>query len=435
MASYDLKAILGEKLRRLTDKTLKALVDCMCTVGASLCSLDKRVSALESVELPEGGYKPMQEPVASPSASGTAVQFIDSILQDATGRMTATKKTVRTGSGSQTGVLKLSDSTSSASGVNGGIAATPAAVKAAYDFASGKVNKVPSATLGNFAIFNADGSLMDSFKNTSSFMTYHYVEGVHMPNSGLHTFVDVGRYDYSHDDVVDEPQGGELDGDLSSIVFWSNKSWNPGTHSVRDYIIYSTGFTSNKTEDFSLEGLINGHIGGQKPARRFRLYFANQFDNKMTVSFIRQRTSATSVTDIDIISNMSPITTELKVVIAPNRTVIVDVCIPKFHGLNFENVRPIVFINVLGQTNNIYEDTTSTVYNFNDFTETGIYALVVDTDSTNKPGTINGRYTLQVFNSNGYIVQTMYGERMYYRIRTSSGSWGAWYRMTRESVT
>ena len=140
MASYDLKAILGEKLRRLTDKTLKALVDCMCTVGASLCSLDKRVSALESVELPEGGYKPMQEPVASPSASGTAIQFIDSISQDATGRVTATKKTVRTGSGSQTGVLKLSDSTSSASGVNGGIAATPAAVKAAYDFASGKAS-------------------------------------------------------------------------------------------------------------------------------------------------------------------------------------------------------------------------------------------------------------------------------------------------------
>ena len=50
MASYDLKAILGEKLKRLTEKTLKALVDCMCTVGASLCSLDKRVSALESVE-------------------------------------------------------------------------------------------------------------------------------------------------------------------------------------------------------------------------------------------------------------------------------------------------------------------------------------------------------------------------------------------------
>lgn len=135
MASYDLKAILGEKLKRLTEKTLKALVDCMCTVGASLCSLDKRVSALESVELPEGGYKPMQEPLASPSASGTAIQFIDSISQDATGRMTATKKTVRTGSTSQTGVLQLTDSHSSTSTTT---AATPKNVKEAYDLADSK---------------------------------------------------------------------------------------------------------------------------------------------------------------------------------------------------------------------------------------------------------------------------------------------------------
>ena len=135
MASYDLKAILGEKIKRLTDKTLKALVDCMCTVGASLCSLDKRVSALESVELPEGGYKPMQEPVASPNASGTAIQFIESMSQDASGRMTATKKTVRTGSTSQTGVLQLTDSHTSTSTTT---AATPKNVKEAYDLASGK---------------------------------------------------------------------------------------------------------------------------------------------------------------------------------------------------------------------------------------------------------------------------------------------------------
>lgn len=138
MASYDLKAILGEKLKRLTDKTLKALVDCMCTVGASLCSLDKRVSALENVELPEGGYKPMQEPVASPSASGAAIQFIDSMSQDATGRTTATKKTVRTGSTSQTGVLQLTDSHSSTSTTT---AATPKNVKEAYDLADSKYTK------------------------------------------------------------------------------------------------------------------------------------------------------------------------------------------------------------------------------------------------------------------------------------------------------
>ena len=150
MASYDLKAILGEKLRRLTDKTLKALVDCMCTVGASLCSLDKRVSALESAELPEGGYKPMQEPVASPSASGTAVQFIESVSQDATGRMTATKKTVRAGSTSQTGVLQLEDSHTSTSTSK---AATPKNVKEAYDLANSKQS--PATTIAGYGITDA----------------------------------------------------------------------------------------------------------------------------------------------------------------------------------------------------------------------------------------------------------------------------------------
>lgn len=47
MASYDLKAILDEQLKRLTYKTLKALVDCMCTVGASLCELAARIASLE----------------------------------------------------------------------------------------------------------------------------------------------------------------------------------------------------------------------------------------------------------------------------------------------------------------------------------------------------------------------------------------------------
>ena len=133
MASYDLKAILGEKLKRLTDKTLKAIVDCMCTVGASLCSLDKRVSALESVELPEGGYKPMQEPVSSPSANGTAIQFIESVSQDATGRMTATKKTVQDGNTSQKGVVQLAGSIGATITSENNKAATEKAVRDAIN--------------------------------------------------------------------------------------------------------------------------------------------------------------------------------------------------------------------------------------------------------------------------------------------------------------
>ena len=187
MASYDLKAILGEKLKRLTDKTLKVLVDCMCTVCAALCGLDKRVSALESVELPEGGYKPMQEPVASPSASGTAIQFIDSMSQDATGRMTATKKTVRTGSTSQTGVLQLTDSHTSTSTTT---AATPKNVKEAYDLASGKADPasvVDSAVYdsANHAIIFKHGSTQLFTLDAAAFVKDGMVDSVAIVNGNL----------------------------------------------------------------------------------------------------------------------------------------------------------------------------------------------------------------------------------------------------------
>lgn len=89
----------------------------------------------------DGDFKTKQSPVSDPAADGTTITAIDTVSQNANGEITATKKTIRTGNGSNTGVVKLSDSTSSTSGVSGGVAATPAAVKAAYDLASGKKDK------------------------------------------------------------------------------------------------------------------------------------------------------------------------------------------------------------------------------------------------------------------------------------------------------
>lgn len=89
----------------------------------------------------DGNFKTKQSPVSDPAADGTTITAIDTVSQNANGEITATKKTIRTGNGSNTGVVKLSDSTSSTSGVSGGVAATPAAVKAAYDLASGKKDK------------------------------------------------------------------------------------------------------------------------------------------------------------------------------------------------------------------------------------------------------------------------------------------------------
>lgn len=51
------------------------------------------------------GAKAVQSAVSSPSASGTGVEFIDTISQDAQGVITATKKTVREATTSQSGLM------------------------------------------------------------------------------------------------------------------------------------------------------------------------------------------------------------------------------------------------------------------------------------------------------------------------------------------
>ena len=65
--------------------------------------------------------------------------------------------TYGTGTDSNYGHLKLSDSTSSTSSTNGGTAATPAAVKAAYDLANGKFT-LPSQTGNSGKFLTTDGS-------------------------------------------------------------------------------------------------------------------------------------------------------------------------------------------------------------------------------------------------------------------------------------
>ena len=77
--------------------------------------------------------KTKQTAKTDPTASGTAISFIDTISQDTNGVITATKKTVRSASTSQSGVVQLSSSVSSTSTTLG---ATASAVKTAYDQAN-----------------------------------------------------------------------------------------------------------------------------------------------------------------------------------------------------------------------------------------------------------------------------------------------------------
>ena len=77
---------------------------------------------------------------SNPAAEGTAIAFIDAVSQT-NGKISATKKTVRSATTSQTGVVQLNSATNSTSTTQ---AATPSAVKDAYDH--GGVQSVNGST-------------------------------------------------------------------------------------------------------------------------------------------------------------------------------------------------------------------------------------------------------------------------------------------------
>ena len=101
----------------------------------------------------EGSYKVVQAAVSSPTASGTTTAFIDTISQDTNGKITATKKTMATATTSAYGMTKLSSATNSTST---DLAATPAAVKAAYDLAASKASTDVATTSANGLMSSSD---------------------------------------------------------------------------------------------------------------------------------------------------------------------------------------------------------------------------------------------------------------------------------------
>lgn len=149
----------------------------------------------------EGNYKIKQSAVSDPTASGSAVEFIDSISQNTNGEITPTKKAVRGATTSQTGVVQLAGSIGTTVATENNKAATEKAVRDAIDGLSatatstngtnvqvrvtesaGKVTavsittdntlgKVTTATPGNFASFTSTGAVEDSEVSASDLAT------------------------------------------------------------------------------------------------------------------------------------------------------------------------------------------------------------------------------------------------------------------------
>lgn len=146
---YSRKVADGERLELIMRQVASRFKLDGNVLAEALLDIHERLKAVEGAteELTSSdrwkAFKTVQLVKPSPSASGDTVTAIDTVAQDENGELTATKKNIRPGTTSQTGIVQLSDATNSTSTA---LAATANAVKTAYDLAASKQDAVSTDT-------------------------------------------------------------------------------------------------------------------------------------------------------------------------------------------------------------------------------------------------------------------------------------------------
>lgn len=141
---YSRKVADGERLELIMRQVASRFKLDGNVLAEALLDIHERLKAVEGAteELTSSdrwkAFKTVQLVKPSPSASGDTVTAIDTVAQDENGELTATKKNIRQGTTSQTGIVRLSNATNSTSTA---LAATANAVKTAYDLAASKLDK------------------------------------------------------------------------------------------------------------------------------------------------------------------------------------------------------------------------------------------------------------------------------------------------------
>ena len=103
----DVKNINGYTIKDATARSNIGTISSLNTTDKSnLVAAINEVNAAVGGKQPAGNYKTTQTAKTDPTASGTTITAIDTISQNANGVITATKKTIRSASGTQTGVVQ-----------------------------------------------------------------------------------------------------------------------------------------------------------------------------------------------------------------------------------------------------------------------------------------------------------------------------------------
>ena len=149
---YSRKVSDGERLELIMRQVASRFKLDGNVLAEALLDIHERLKAVEGateeLTAPDRwkAFKTVQLAKPSPSASGYTVTAIDTVAQDENGELTATKKNIRQGTTSQTGIVQLSDATNSTSTT---LAATANAVKKAYDLAATKQDALGISSAGS----------------------------------------------------------------------------------------------------------------------------------------------------------------------------------------------------------------------------------------------------------------------------------------------
>ena len=164
-------------------------------------------------------FKTKQTAVPDPSASGTGLDFISSVSQNANGEIIANKKSVQDGTTAQKGVVKLNNAIDSSSTTE---AATPKAVKDAYDALNNKI--IARATFLSQAEWEVQSQLPGDPAKV------YYVENgtgedaftVYVWNTATNTYVEVDESSISLDGYWHDAPTTTGDGNVVTSITLGN---------------------------------------------------------------------------------------------------------------------------------------------------------------------------------------------------------------------
>jgi hypothetical protein len=168
------------------------------------------------------GYKTKQTAKTSPSASGDALSFIDTVSQNENGEITATKKNVTI------------DSALSSTSTNP--VQNKAVQSAISTINTGKADKVTGATSGNFAALDANGNLADSGHKHSDYKTKQTAKSD--PTASGTTLTAIATISQDANGVITatkktiQPASGTQDGVMSSSHYTKLEGISTGANKV-----------------------------------------------------------------------------------------------------------------------------------------------------------------------------------------------------------